>query len=261
MSEKKLVTYPGAKSDVHWDGRLCIHIGECGRASNDLFVGGRQPWCQPDLREPRRGCRRGRSMSDRRADLRAQRRNRPRGRGRRERRLRDVQRSALRSWRLGGGRCRRRHDRSPVSGGALPLRTIEEQTVLRQQSRRGGLQRLLERLETAGKGSKRPAGPSRSATRRTARSCSAATSPSSRRAGAKRGPERKRPSAAVGIRRTNRFAMVRTRPPASRPTERRCRAEGGLGELFDDDGPAAPDLGFVRARAAFLPEQPCDHRG
>ena len=49
MSEKKVVTYPGAKSDVRWDGRLCIHIGECGRADNELFVGGRQPWCQPDL--------------------------------------------------------------------------------------------------------------------------------------------------------------------------------------------------------------------
>ena len=49
MSEKKVVTYPGAKSDVRWDGRLCIHVGECGRADNELFVGGRQPWCQPDL--------------------------------------------------------------------------------------------------------------------------------------------------------------------------------------------------------------------
>ena len=48
MSEKKVVTYPGATTDVRWDGRLCIHIGECGRATNDLFVGGRQPWCQPD---------------------------------------------------------------------------------------------------------------------------------------------------------------------------------------------------------------------
>ncbi|MGB8329708.1 MAG: CDGSH iron-sulfur domain-containing protein, partial [Polyangiales bacterium] len=39
-------------ADVHWDARLCIHIGECGRAKNELFVGGRQPWCQPDLVEP-----------------------------------------------------------------------------------------------------------------------------------------------------------------------------------------------------------------
>lgn len=52
MSEKKVVTYPGAKSDVRWDGRLCIHVGECGRADNELFVGGRQPWCQPDLVSP-----------------------------------------------------------------------------------------------------------------------------------------------------------------------------------------------------------------
>jgi len=49
MSEKKIFVYDGAQADVHWDARLCIHIGECGRARNDLFVGGRQPWCQPDL--------------------------------------------------------------------------------------------------------------------------------------------------------------------------------------------------------------------
>lgn len=48
MSEKKVVKYDGAEAEVHWDARLCIHIGECGRAKNDLFVGGRQPWCQPD---------------------------------------------------------------------------------------------------------------------------------------------------------------------------------------------------------------------
>lgn len=48
MSDKKVVCYEGADADVQWDGRLCIHIGECGRAKNELFVGGRQPWCQPD---------------------------------------------------------------------------------------------------------------------------------------------------------------------------------------------------------------------
>ena len=48
MSDKKIFDYPGDDADVHWDGRLCIHIGECGRADNELFVGGRQPWCQPD---------------------------------------------------------------------------------------------------------------------------------------------------------------------------------------------------------------------
>ena len=47
MSGEK-VTYEGADTEVQWDGRLCIHIGECGRATNDLFVGGRKPWCQPD---------------------------------------------------------------------------------------------------------------------------------------------------------------------------------------------------------------------
>jgi CDGSH-type Zn-finger protein/uncharacterized Fe-S cluster protein YjdI len=49
MSEKKVFDYEGTEADVHWDARLCIHIGECGRADNQLFVGGRQPWCQPDL--------------------------------------------------------------------------------------------------------------------------------------------------------------------------------------------------------------------
>lgn len=41
-------TYGGEKLDVSWDKRLCIHVGECGRAANELFVGGRDPWCQPD---------------------------------------------------------------------------------------------------------------------------------------------------------------------------------------------------------------------
>lgn len=49
MSEKDIFKYPGIKVDVEWDERLCIHISECGRAKGDLFVGGRQPWCQPDL--------------------------------------------------------------------------------------------------------------------------------------------------------------------------------------------------------------------
>lgn len=41
--------YEGKKLDVVWDRRLCIHVGECGRAKGELFVGGRKPWCQPDL--------------------------------------------------------------------------------------------------------------------------------------------------------------------------------------------------------------------
>ena len=49
MSEKKVFEYPGEKVDVAWHGALCIHIGECGRAKGELFVGGRTPWCQPDL--------------------------------------------------------------------------------------------------------------------------------------------------------------------------------------------------------------------
>jgi CDGSH-type Zn-finger protein/uncharacterized Fe-S cluster protein YjdI len=45
----KVKTYKGEKADVCWDGRLCIHIGECGRAKNELFVGGRDPWCDPNV--------------------------------------------------------------------------------------------------------------------------------------------------------------------------------------------------------------------
>lgn len=49
MSDKEKYNYPGEKLDVVWDGRLCIHIAECGKAQGELFVGGRKPWCQPDL--------------------------------------------------------------------------------------------------------------------------------------------------------------------------------------------------------------------
>jgi len=49
MSNEKKTTYQGKNIDVQWDSRLCIHIGECGYSSGDLFVGGRDPWCRPDL--------------------------------------------------------------------------------------------------------------------------------------------------------------------------------------------------------------------
>jgi len=48
-NEKKIYKYEGEKVDVFWDQRLCIHIGECGRAQGELFVGGRDPWCRPDV--------------------------------------------------------------------------------------------------------------------------------------------------------------------------------------------------------------------
>jgi CDGSH-type Zn-finger protein/uncharacterized Fe-S cluster protein YjdI len=48
MKEQDKHSYHGDQAEVQWDGRLCIHYGECGRASGELFVGGRQPWCQPD---------------------------------------------------------------------------------------------------------------------------------------------------------------------------------------------------------------------
>jgi len=49
MAKKSVFDYPGERASVSWDGRLCIHVAECGRATGDLFVGGRKPWCQPDL--------------------------------------------------------------------------------------------------------------------------------------------------------------------------------------------------------------------
>ena len=49
MDEQKVFIYTGEEIDVSWDSRLCIHIGECGYASGELFVGGREPWCQPNL--------------------------------------------------------------------------------------------------------------------------------------------------------------------------------------------------------------------
>ena len=50
-AKPKTHRYEGEELDVIWDGRLCIHVGECGRAEGELFVAGRQPWCQPDLAE------------------------------------------------------------------------------------------------------------------------------------------------------------------------------------------------------------------
>ncbi len=49
MSHKKIFEFPGEKIDARWDGRLCIHVGECTRAKGDLFESGRDPWGQPDL--------------------------------------------------------------------------------------------------------------------------------------------------------------------------------------------------------------------
>jgi len=52
MAQKKVFDYNGKEIDVHWDSRLCIHIGECGQSEGDLFVGGRDPWCMPDISNP-----------------------------------------------------------------------------------------------------------------------------------------------------------------------------------------------------------------
>lgn len=51
MNDKNKSNFSGSQINVEWDGRLCIHIAECGRAKGELFVAGRQPWCEPDLME------------------------------------------------------------------------------------------------------------------------------------------------------------------------------------------------------------------
>lgn len=48
-AKSQVFSYPGKDATVHWHGGLCIHVGECGRAEGELFVGGRKPWCQPDV--------------------------------------------------------------------------------------------------------------------------------------------------------------------------------------------------------------------
>lgn len=52
MGKEPKKTFVGRDVDVTWDTRLCIHVAECGRAGGGLFVGGRKPWCQPDLATP-----------------------------------------------------------------------------------------------------------------------------------------------------------------------------------------------------------------
>ena len=49
MAKTVIFEYKGASETVTWDRRLCIHVGECGRAQGELFVTGRKPWCDPDF--------------------------------------------------------------------------------------------------------------------------------------------------------------------------------------------------------------------
>ena len=54
MGSGDIKQFPGEKITVSWDERLCIHVAECGKADDDLFVAGREPWCQPDSVDPQR---------------------------------------------------------------------------------------------------------------------------------------------------------------------------------------------------------------
>jgi CDGSH-type Zn-finger protein/uncharacterized Fe-S cluster protein YjdI len=46
--EKDVKVYPGTEISVTWQRKLCIHVGECGRADDELFMAKRDPWCDPD---------------------------------------------------------------------------------------------------------------------------------------------------------------------------------------------------------------------
>ena len=48
MSDHPITSFPGDQIDVHFDRRLCIGVGECGRSSGPLFEAGRTPWCDPN---------------------------------------------------------------------------------------------------------------------------------------------------------------------------------------------------------------------
>ncbi len=52
MADENIVDFPGSDMDVRFDQSLCIGIAECGRATGDLFLKGRDPWCLPDASTP-----------------------------------------------------------------------------------------------------------------------------------------------------------------------------------------------------------------
>ena len=52
MSDKQVFDYPGSEIDVHWDGRLCIHMGECGGAAGSSSWPGASPGASR-IRPPR----------------------------------------------------------------------------------------------------------------------------------------------------------------------------------------------------------------
>jgi uncharacterized Fe-S cluster protein YjdI len=37
MTQYEVFQYTGKQLDIEWDGRLCIHMGECGCAEGELF--------------------------------------------------------------------------------------------------------------------------------------------------------------------------------------------------------------------------------
>ena len=47
-ARRSVFTFAGSAVDVTWDQRLCIHVAECTRAREEIFVSGRTPWGDPD---------------------------------------------------------------------------------------------------------------------------------------------------------------------------------------------------------------------
>lgn len=48
MTDKTIRKYTGKSASITWDNSLCIHVGECIRATGELFDLDRKPWCAPD---------------------------------------------------------------------------------------------------------------------------------------------------------------------------------------------------------------------
>ncbi len=48
MTKPIVKDFNGDTATVTWNGQLCIHVAECGKAKGDLFDITRKPWCDPN---------------------------------------------------------------------------------------------------------------------------------------------------------------------------------------------------------------------
>ena len=130
--------YEGRGGTVTYDVKRCVHAGECSRRLPAVFDSKARALDQPGRCRYQRSGRRRRALSERRAPHRAP-GWRCRGDPRQEHRHADGRRPDVRARRScgdGAGLERRafRH-----ANGALSLRRVEEQAVLRPQPREGRL--------------------------------------------------------------------------------------------------------------------------